>query len=303
MTKLGINTSFALNRYPNPEQWLKVAGEDLDLRYVQLTADLINPSLYDCIIDDYVKRINTSRKQYCVEIDSVMTGAFTRVNHFSHPDSKVRKYWRDWFKKLADISVRIGANNLSSHLGILCYEDLYDNKKREYILEETVDAWKELACYGKAIGLKYLSWEPMSIKREYGETLEETYKIQEMFKDSAIPINICLDVSHGNASSGNIDDINYEKWLERFGKKSPLIHIKQVIKGQSSHHPFTSENNSIGQITPKGVLTAMERYDAKDSLLLLELAFREREPTDSLVLEQLKESVKYWKDGIYDYEK
>ena len=91
--KLGINTGFALNRFPLPEQWMKIVGEELNLKHVQLTADLINPCWGDDIIDDFVKRINEGRKKYGIIIDSVMTGAFTRVNHLSHPDSATRKYW------------------------------------------------------------------------------------------------------------------------------------------------------------------------------------------------------------------
>src|SRR3989344_2605108 len=113
--RLGINTGFAVNRYPLPYQWLKVIGQDLDLRYVQVTADLINPDLGEKIINYYVTEINLFKKIYHVNVDSVMTGAFTRVNHLSHPAAIVRDHWKNWFKKLIDISVDIGANNVSSH--------------------------------------------------------------------------------------------------------------------------------------------------------------------------------------------
>jgi len=128
---------------------MKIIGEDLDLRYVQLTADLINPSLGKNIIENYINRINKCKKEYNISIESVMTGAFTRVNHFSHPDEQVRIYWKSWFKKLANIAVRIGAQNLSSHFGILCYNDLNNFERRKYILQETVSAWYEIAEFGK----------------------------------------------------------------------------------------------------------------------------------------------------------
>ncbi|MAE13833.1 D-erythrulose-1-phosphate dehydrogenase, partial [Candidatus Woesearchaeota archaeon] len=161
--KLGINTGFALNRFPRPEQWLKIVGKDLGLKYVQLTADLLNPSWGEAIVNDYIDRINALKITYNVEIDSVMTGAFTRVNHFSHPDPHVRRYWINWFKQLADITKRLGATNLSSHFGIMSHEDVNDPIKREQATSLTVAAWKEIAEYGKQIGLQYLSWEPMSV--------------------------------------------------------------------------------------------------------------------------------------------
>lgn len=297
--RLGINTGFALNRFPLPEQWLKVIGSDLGIKYVQLTADLINPCLGEEIINDYIKRINDSRKKYGVEIDSVMTGAFTRVNHFSSPDEKVRKFWKGWFKKLIDIAISIGANNVSSHFGILCYDDLYDDKRRNFIFNETVKAWKELASYGKEKGLSYLSWEPMSITREYGETIEETKRIQKALNGSDIPIYLCLDVDHGDITSNSPIDANPYEMIKEFARISPLIHIKQSLKEKGGHYPFIEEYNKKGNITPTEIISALDLANAsKDTLLLLELSFREREPEDSNVVNYLKESTRYWRGYV-----
>ena len=300
--RLGINTGFALNRYPLPEQWMKVVGSDLGLRYVQLTADLINPCLGDEIIQDQVKRIKEESGRYDIRVESIMTGAYTRVNHFSHPEEKVRRYWIEWFKKLADVALELGAKDLSSHLGILCYDDLNDPTRRQHILDKTVDAWKELAAYGKEIGLESLSWEPMSIKREYGENISEAMRIQRLLEGSDIPIYLCLDVDHGDITSNDPRDTDYKEWIAVFAGKTPYIHIKQVLKDKGGHHPFTAEYNSQGKVTPKELFSALRNSGVKDALLLLELSFREREPTDSMVLQQLKESAQYWKTGMKEYQ-
>ncbi|MBW2968071.1 sugar phosphate isomerase/epimerase [Candidatus Woesearchaeota archaeon] len=299
--RLGINTGFALNRFPRPEQWMQVIGEELGLSHVQLTADLLNPSLGEEITSDLVRRVKQCQAQYDVHIDSVMTGAFTRVNHFAHPDEAQRRYWLNWFHKLGDIAVELGATDLSSHFGIMCYEDLH--KRPDQRLYETVQMWKELAKYGQKIGLKTLSWEPMSIRREFGETLEETAKIQKMLDGSAIPVVLCLDVDHGDLTSQNPNDYNYRKWLERFADQSPFIHIKQSLQDKGGHYPFIDEYNRQGNVTPQEVLSILRQRGADDVTLLLELSFREREPTDSLVLQHLKESAAYWKKGIEDYSK
>jgi D-erythrulose 1-phosphate 3-epimerase len=298
--KLGINTGFALNRFPLPEEWIKIIGEDLGIHYVQLTADLINPSMDKDIIDDYVDRIRRLCLIYNITIDSIMTGAFTRVNHFSHPDIKVRQYWINWFKKFIDIGVKLGATNMSSHFGIISYYDLKNYDRKEKILHQTVDAWKELAKYAKDKGMKYLSWEPMSVPREYGETILETVEIKKLLEDSALPIKLCLDVDHGDVSSLNPDDTNPYAWLKEFGKDAPLIHIKQSLKDKGGHYPFTENYNSKGKIIPEKVIEALENSGCDESLLLLELSFREREPFESRILGDLKESVQYWRKYIKD---
>tara|TARA_Y100000310_G_scaffold345862_1_gene471689 strand:+ start:809 stop:1714 length:906 start_codon:yes stop_codon:yes gene_type:complete len=295
--KLGINTGFALNRFPLPEEWMKIIG-DLGLKYVQLTADLINPSLGDQIVADYINRINNLKEVYNIKIDSIMTGAFTRVNHFSHPDAQVRRHWINWFKKFIDIGVELGATNMSSHFGIISHHDLRDTSRRAEILQNTVSAWKELAEYAKARGMTYLSWEPMSVKREYGETIAATKEIQAMFKDCALPMKLCLDVDHGDVSSPNPDDTNPYAWLREFATESPLIHLKQSLKDKGGHWPFIPEKNADGKIQPQKVLQTLKEAGCQESLLLLELSFREREPFDSRILGDIKASVEYWREHV-----
>jgi D-erythrulose 1-phosphate 3-epimerase len=296
--KLGINTGFAVNRFPLPEEWVKIVGEDLGLRYVQLTAELLNPSLGEAIVVDYVSRIKRLSQEYDVKIDSIMTGAFTRVNHFSHPDLNVRAFWIDWFKKFIDIGVQIGATNMSSHFGIMSHHDLRHPMRKEKVLTQTIAAWIELAEYAKSKGMQYLSWEPMSVKREYGETITETKKLQALLQGSAIPIKICLDVDHGDVSSTNPDDTNPYAWLKEFAKESPLIHLKQSLPDKGGHWPFIAEKNAIGKIQPEKVISTLHAAGCEGSLLLLELSFKEREPFDSRILDDIKESVEYWREHI-----
>lgn len=297
---LGINTGFALNRFPLPEEWMKIIGQDLGLRYIQLTADLINPSMGEEIVNDYINRINLLKETYNVKVDSLMTGAFTRVNHFSHPDKNIRVWWINWFKNFIDIAVRLGATNVSSHFGIMSYWDLRNEERREIVLNQTISAWKELAEYGKEKGLQYLSWEPMSVKREYGETIGRTKNIQQMLEGSAIPIKLCLDVEHGDVSSKNPKDTDPYAWLREFAAGSPLIHLKQSLKDGGGQSTFIPEYNLRGKIEPLKVVETLKESGCEEALLLLELSFKEREPFDSRILEDLKLSVDYWRKLIPD---
>ena len=55
--------------------------------------------------------------------------------------------------------------------------------------------------------------------------------------------------------------------------------------------PTASEN---GRITPEKLIAAVKAGGGTDNELCLELAFREREPTDRSVVAALKDSVAYW---------
>src|SRR5882672_10775034 len=109
--RLGINTGFAVNRYAEPEEWVGIVGGRLGLRYAQFTADMLNPSLPDSIIDAQIERIKRACEEHKLTIKSTFTGAFTRVNHLAHPDLPLREYWIEWFKRFVDITVALGAES------------------------------------------------------------------------------------------------------------------------------------------------------------------------------------------------
>lgn len=297
--ELGINTGFAVNRYSEPEAWTEIVGNILGLKSVQFTADMLNPDLPELIKKDHVKRIRKNLEKYDARVDSVFTGAFTRVNHLAHPESAVRDHWIDWFKRLVDISVELGANSMGSHFGIFTHKDDRDPEVRKLRRRQNIEGWHRIGEYAEKKGLKYLTWEPMSITREQGETIEEAKILQDLVNQGApIKFYTCLDVDHGDLASPNPDDTDPYAWLRELGSCSPLIHLKQSSKDKSGHHPFTSKFNENGRIEPLKVLDTLMSQGVEDAQLILELSFREREPVDSTVVEVLKESVDYWKSHL-----
>jgi hypothetical protein len=109
---------------------------------------------------------------------------------------------------------------------------------------------------------------------------------------------MCLDVDHGDVSSKDPRDTDPYAWISEFGKDSPLIHLKQSSVNKGGHWPFTPERNAEGRIQPEKVLRAINGSGAKQTLLLLELSFREREPFESRVVSDLKASVEYWRPHV-----
>ncbi|MBI5698781.1 TIM barrel protein [Candidatus Saganbacteria bacterium] len=297
--KLGINTGFALNRFPEPADWARVVGRELGLKYVQLTADLINPSLPDRIIASQTKKVRQECRKYGVVVAHTFTGAFTRVNHLAHPDEEIAKYWLGWFKKFVDISSALEVESLGSHFGIFSVPTIKNSAKRREVFARCVDRWQSIAAYAKKSGLRYLTWEPMSIAREMGETIGETRRIQQAVNDgSALPIRLCLDVDHGDVASRDPRDTDPYAWIAEFGRDAPLIHIKQSLIDKGGHWSFLPDKNKAGKIKPQKLIGAINDSGARDVLLLLELSFREREPYESRMLQDLRTSVDYWRPFV-----
>lgn len=298
---LGINTGFAVNRFTEADQWVPIIGSELGLKSIQLTADMLNPELPTSVINRTIKDINQLCFAHNTQVTSTFTGAFTRVNHLAHPDQEVRNYWINWFKKFIDMTVDLGAESLGSHPGIFTQRDNCNPILRAERRKQNIEGWHVLGEYAKLRGLKYLSWEPMSISREQGETLEEARKLQhDLNYDSPIDFKICLDVDHGDLSSLNPEDTNPYAWLKKFAVDSPLIHLKQSKTNKGGHWPFTREHNESGKIIPEKVIKTLIENGSTEACLLLELSFREREPTDSTVVEVLKESVAYWRKSVFE---
>jgi len=302
MTKLrlGINTEFATNRFPEPEIWSRIVGEELGLKYVQFVMDLLNPFLPKIAIDREVKKIKKYVRKYDIKIDTTFTSTFTRINHLMHPDALQRKVWFNWFKRWFKISAKLGARGSGGHFGIMSVTDFNDEWRRKFLIKEAISSWRKLARFGAKLGFEFLVFEPMSISREMACTIDSTKELLERVNGDnlPIPIRLCLDVDHGNASSPDPRDRDPYAWLRELAQFAPVIHIKQSTKDKTGHWPFTEEYNKKGIITPPRVIEAINASGAKDVVLLFEISHRERYPMEYQVIDDLKESVEYWRKYI-----
>ena len=102
------------------------------------------------------------------------------------------------------------------------------------------------------------------------------------------------DIDHGDVTSANPDDFDPYAWAKAVPKVSPIIHIKQSLMDKGGHRPFTAEFNAKGRIQPKPLLAALQEGGAQDNEICLELSFKEREPNDREVIQQIAESVAFW---------
>ena len=294
---LGVHLGFAITRYPEPKEWAKLIKKELDIQYVQFVSDLLEPSFDKNIIKKQINIIKEQINKYDLEIKHTFTSP--RYNFWSHPNNEISEYWSKWFKKFIDISVELNSIGTGSLLGIYSVNDYKNNRQK--IEKRTIDQWRSFSIYAKNKGLDYLLWEPMSIKREMGETISKSKKLTNKLNKSnkqGVPILLCLDVDHGDLNSKNADDYNPYKWIEKLGNQSPVIHIKQRTKDVSGHKPFIAKHNSKGIIFPKKIISYLKKLNLKEIYLYLELSFREREPHESQVIPHLVESVEYWKKYI-----
>ena len=297
--ELSVNTGFLVNRYTDPKYWVKEVSESIGINKVQFTADLINPSLPEELIEKKVRETKSELESHEVEVTSTFTGAFTRLNNLTHPDQDFRDYYQQWFVKFVEISSDLGSKSMGSHFGILTQPDLEDDDSAKRLTEDAINRWIEVGKYAKELGIETIFWEPMSISREYGETIEKAILLNKQLNDASdVYFSMCLDVDHGDLESPNKEDIDPYQWLSQCSDQYDMIHLKQSYENKGGHWPFTKEHNEKGKIIPNKLLNVVRQTTPRDIELVLELSFKERQPADRLSVMNVAESVEFWQESL-----
>ena len=297
---LSLNTNPLVNRFADPHDLITTVAEQIRIRDLQLTHEFINPGWPAATITAMTRRMQQALRATGVRVTSGMTGPYGRLNHFGHPDAAVRRYYIDWFKTFADITAELGGVAIGSQFAIFTQRDFRDAERRETLIDIATDCWQEVAEHARAAGLKYLFWEPMSVAREFGETIPAALALQQRLsqRDFALPMWMMADIDHGDVTSADPRDYDPYAWAEAVPRCSPIIHTKQSRMDKGGHRPFTMQYNSGGRIQPQPLLEALARGGAQDNEICLELSFKEREPTDSRAVAEIAESVAFWASHI-----
>ena len=297
---LSLNTNPLVNRFAEPDDLINAIARDIRIRDIQLTHEFINPSWPAPVIRQMTRQMGSALRRTGARVTSGMTGPYGRLNHFGHPDKEVRRYYVDWFKSFADIIGDLGGRSIGTQFAIFTYRDFDDPTRRESLIETAIDCWAEVADHAKSAGLEYVFWEPMSVGREFGETIAQAMALQDRLGAAgmAVPMWMMADIDHGDVTSPNPEDTDPYAWARAVPKVSPIIHIKQSMMDKSGHRPFTQAFNAKGAIQPAPLLAAFMEGGARDNEICLELSFKEREPNDRQVIAQIAESVAFWAPHI-----
>jgi hypothetical protein len=160
-------------------------------------------------------------------------------------------------------------------------------------------AYRRLAEYGAKAGLKALAYETTSVPRESAATFDENDFILERCADFAIPMRVCLDMGH-RYLGGLSEEADHMAWIRRYGARCDVIDCQQTDLAASRHWPFTSDNNAKGVIRGDEVVHAIEESGAESLLLAFELRTAAYHPQEDSFLDNLRESVLYWRRWVKD---
>jgi sugar phosphate isomerase/epimerase len=293
---LGINNCFAVKRWPEPLRWGGIVRETLGLQLVQFSLDLLDPRTEESGRREMLEQIRAACGEYELRLSSVFTGlAAYSSNMLLHPSHLMRMDALAWYERAIELSGELGGTAAGGHWGALSCQDYADSNRREYLEEFLFEALGYLADVAKQAGLQRLLWEPMPLFREAPATIREAERLHgKANRNTAVPIDFCLDLGHQCTAGAQGEDRDPYEWLRRLGAVCPYIHLQQT-DGEADHHwPFTEPYNASGIIHPDRVLDSLEQAGVGEARLVFEI-IHPFEDSEQRVIEDLKASVDYWK--------
>jgi D-erythrulose 1-phosphate 3-epimerase len=294
---LGINTCFALKRWPRPADWAAVVRNDLGLNLVELSLDLVEGVETFAGSRDAVERHRTALDANGLQAHATFTGlaAYT-LDLLMHPDAARRAAALQWYRAMVDLTAALGARATGGHVGAMSVPDWRDPQRRAERWDGLKRDLETIAAHAASAGLDYLLLENMVSVRD-PSTMAQVEGLLTDGDAEHVPWRLCLDVGHHCVPGTTGAERDPYAWLQRFGGHLGEVQLQQT-DGLGDHHwAFTEEHNATGIIDPAKVLDTLEATSVGTIDLIFEIIPAFEDP-DARVIADLSDSVELWRRAI-----
>lgn len=233
----GINLSFAVKRWPEPQVWARLVRENLGLNLVQFTYDLLDPWWPDAVRGPMTAEIRQAAQDWGIRIESAFSGlANYCFDGLLHPDAGGRRASLEWWKRAFDVAVEVGAKASGGPLGGMSVADASDSKRRQERYRGLLDAVAELTQAAKAAGLERLQVECTPLAREIPYTVEQARKfLADLEGRCAISVKLLVDIGHALYQPLYGPGANMPEWLNGLGRDIGAFHLQNTDFQSDSH--------------------------------------------------------------------
>ncbi len=303
--ELGINTCFAVKRWPRPADWAPIVRDGLGLRLVEHSFDLVDladgsiPALAAEVTAAEVTaaEVTAAAQQSGLTVRSTFTGlAAYSSNLLLSPSPDERARARDWFGRAILFSEGVGAVATGGHVGALSVSDWHDSARRTERWEGLRASLRELAAEAHAHGQTALMVENLAAARE-PSTMAMIQDLLTQGDAGHVPIRLALDVGHMCVAGTSGADRDPYTWLRELGREAFEIQLQQSDAEGDHHWPFTAAANVRGRIDADRVIDALGEGGVEEVALILEI-IPPFEQDDAGVLDDLAASVDYWLEAL-----
>lgn len=235
--RFGVNLSFAVKRWPEPEAWAAFVRRELGVTLVQFSFDLLEPWWPEDLSRPLAKRVKAAVQAEGLELHSAFVGlaAYT-YNALLHPDNEGREAALRWFERAAHLAAEMGAGAVGGPVGGMSVSGSGDAERR---YDGLVRDLGRLTEHAKQAGLKEWLIEPTPLKRELPWKASQAEKLLgDLQGVAALPVRYALDVGHAFYRPLYGGEASLEPWLG-LGQHVGLIHLQQTDGLSDSHWGFT----------------------------------------------------------------
>ena len=224
---VGLNLCFAIKRWPEPEEWARIVADELDVKSVQFTMDLIDPWWPESDRRAMAGRVRTAVAARGIAIHSVQIGlAGYTYNGLLHPDETARRIAEDWWRRSIDMAAELGAAAVGGPIGALSVADAASSDRRAALYAEVVDRLGGLADHAQRSGLDALLIEPTPLPREIPSTIDEAKRLIADASGGAVPLRFVLDVGHALYRPLYGEDASLVPWLSELRDHIGVLHLQ-----------------------------------------------------------------------------
>jgi D-erythrulose 1-phosphate 3-epimerase len=289
----GVNNGFALKNWPEPMAWARIISEELGLKHVQFSFDLLDPTLPNPVMGALCDEVTEAVRTFGLIVDSTFTGLVAYAqNMMAHPNAVVRTHAFNWYQAALQATARMSAFGTGGHIGALSAADYANPERRALIHSTVIGSVRDLARLASGLEQKYLLWEMMPTPRELPHTPEVAIDLmQEMDQGTAVPVQLCFDLGHCSAFDHAPGDPY--AWLERVLPWTRVVHLQQTDGKADRHWPFTAEYDQVGIIDPARVIEIVRQSPLERVDLFLEIGHALDAPDDKII-DDHKKSVDAW---------
>ena len=299
MAQLGINTCFAVKRWPRPADWAPVVRDTLGLDLVQVSLDLVDLTQGEESLARDIDEHLEAADRYGIRIHSVFTGvAGYSSNFLLHPSERERAAAERWYERAIDFTARLGGESVGGHVGAYSVSDWADAARRSMLWEELQVRLRRLASVAHSRGLQGFLIENLAARRE-PSTMADIESLITDGDEEHVPLQLCLDVGHMCVPETEGEERDPYAWLRRLGGRAAVIQIQQGDALGDRHWPFTAEHDEVGRIIPNTVLETLGRSSTAPLVFEVIPAF---EAPDDATIADLVESVRRWREAVAIFE-
>lgn len=235
--KFGINLSFAIKRWVEPEVWAELVSRRLGLRLVQFTYDLLDPWWPASVRDAMAARVRLAAAAWGLEIESAFSGlANYCFDGLLHPEAEGRSASLEWWKRAFDVAAAVGAKASGGPLGGMSARDAADPQRRAQRYRDLLDAVEELTVAAKAAGLERLQVECTPLAREIPYTVEQSQTfLSDLEGRCAVPVKLLVDVGHALYQPLYGANTRMPEWLHGLEHSIGAFHLQNTDFQSDSH--------------------------------------------------------------------